>query len=63
MAAVGVGVQVVRVDVEGDEADGVEGRRVDDGHVVGGVDADSGHVGAGAGAHVGDAVLQGRGSV
>ena len=60
VAAVGVGVQVVRVDVEGDEADGGEGRRVDDGHVVGGVDADGGHVGAGTGAHVGDAVLDER---
>lgn len=58
MAAVGVGVQVVRVDVEGDKADGGEARREDDGHVVGGADADGGHVGAGTGAHVGDSVLQ-----
>lgn len=57
MAAVGVGVQEVRVDVEGDQADGGEGRREDNGHVVGGADADGGHVGASAGAHVGDAVL------
>lgn len=60
VAAAGVGVQVVRVDVEGDEADGGEGRRADDGHVVGGADADGGHVGAGAGAHVGDPVLDKR---
>lgn len=59
VAAAGVGVQVVRVDVEGDEADGREGRRVDDGHVVGGADADGGHIGAGTGAHVGDAILEG----
>lgn len=58
MAAVGVGVQVVWVDVEGHEADGGEAGGEDDGHVVGGADADSGHVGAGAGAHVGDSVLQ-----
>lgn len=57
MAALGVVVQVVRVDVEGHEADGVEGRRVDDGHVVGGVYADSCYVGAGTRAHIGDAVL------
>lgn len=59
VAAAGVRILVVRVDVEGDEAEGGEGWRVDDGHVVGGVDADGGHVGAGAGAHVGDAVLGG----
>lgn len=58
MAAVGVSVQVVRVDVEGNEADGREGRRVDDGHVVGGVDADGGDIGAGTGAHVGNAILE-----
>lgn len=60
MAAVEVGVQVVRVDVEGDEANGRERRRVDDGHVIGGVDADGGHVGACAGAHVGDPFLDKR---
>ena len=53
----GVGVQVVGVDVEWHQADGREGGRVDDGHVVGGVDADGGHVGAGARAHVRDSVL------
>lgn len=57
VAAVGVGVQVVGVDVEGDEADGGEGRRIYDGHVVGGVDADGRHVGSCTGAHVGGAVL------
>ena len=61
MAAAGVAVQVVRVDVERHESDGGEGRREDDGHVVGGADADGGHVGAGAGAHVGDAILKGGG--
>jgi len=60
VAAAGVSVQVVWVDVEGDEADGGEGRRVDDGHVVGGVDADGGHVGAGTGAHVRNPVLEKR---
>lgn len=60
VAAVWVGVQVVRVDVEGNEADGGEGWRVDDGHVVGGADADGGHVGTGTGAHVRDAVLEGE---
>lgn len=62
MAAAGVVVQVVRVDVEGNEADGGKGQRVDDGHVVGGADADGCHVGTGAGAHVRDAVLKQRGS-
>lgn len=61
MAAVGVGVQVVWVDVEGDEANGGEGWRVDDGHVVGGVDADCGHISASTGAHVRDAVLERKG--
>lgn len=60
MAAVGVGVQVVRVDVEGDQADGIKGRRENDGHVIGGADADGRHVGSGAGAHVRDAVLEGE---
>lgn len=58
MAAAGVGVQVVRVDVEGDEADGGEGWWVDNGHVIGGVDADCRHVGASAGAHVRDPILE-----
>lgn len=58
MAAVGVGVQVVWVDVEGHEADGGEGGRTDDGHVVGGADADSGNIGAGTGTHVWDAILR-----
>lgn len=57
MAAVGVGVQVVRVDVEGDEADGGEGRRIHDGHVVGGADADGCHIGPCTGTHVGDTIL------
>lgn len=61
VAAAGVGVQVMGVDVEGDKADGREGWGVDDGHVVGGADADGGHVGARARAHVGDAVLEGGG--
>lgn len=60
VAALGVMVQVVRVDIEGHQADGGEGRRVYDGHVVGGVDADSRHVGAGARAHIGDAILRRR---
>ena len=61
VAAVGVGVQEVGVDVEGDEAQGGEAGRAHDGHVVGGVDADRRHVGAGAGTHVGDTIL-GRGA-
>lgn len=60
MAAVQVGVQIVRVDVEGDEANGRERRRVDNGHVIGGVDADGGHIGASTGAHVGDPFLEKR---
>lgn len=57
MAAGGVRVQVVRVNVEGHEANGRERRRVNDGHVVSGVDADGGHISACTGAHVGDTVL------
>lgn len=57
MAAAGVCVQIMGVDVEGNKANGREGWRVDNGHVVGGVDADGGDVGPGTGAHVGDTVL------
>lgn len=62
MTAAGVGVQVMWVDVKGNKADGGEGGRVDDGHVVGGVDADGCYISAGARAHVGDAVLRGGGT-
>lgn len=57
VSAVGIRIQVMRVDVERDQADGGEAGRVDDWHVVGGVDADSGDVRARAGAHVRNAVL------
>lgn len=57
MAAGAVGVQVVRVDVEGDKANGREGRRENNGHVVSGTDADGGHISACTGAHVGDTIL------
>lgn len=60
MVAVGVRVQEVGVDVEGDEANGGEARGVDDGHVVGGANADGGHIGASTGAHVGNSILEGR---
>lgn len=62
MAAAGVVVQVMRVDVEGDKTDGCKGRGVDDWHVVGGADADGSYVGTSAGAHVRNAILKQRGS-
>lgn len=46
MSAVGVCVQVMGVDVEGYEANGSEGGWVDDGHVIGGIDADRRDIGA-----------------
>ena len=58
VSAVVVCVHVMGVDVEGHEADASEGGRVDDGHVVGGVDAEGGDVGTSAGAHVGNTILQ-----
>ena len=54
----GVRVNVVRVDVEGYEVQGLEGWRVHYRHVVGRVDADSAHVGPGTAANVGDALVQ-----
>ena len=53
-----VRVQVVRVDVEGDEAERLEGGWVHDRHVVGRIDADSRHVGSGAGPDVWNPLLQ-----
>ena len=53
-----VRVDVVRVDVEGDQAQSLKWWRIDDGHVVGRVDAHGGDVGAGTGPNVGDSFLK-----
>ena len=53
-----IGVEVVRVDLEGNGADGVERGGLDDGHVVGGADRGAGYVAAGAPADVGHAFGQ-----
>merc|ERR1719180_584412 len=53
-----ISINVVRVDVEGHQADRFDGRRVNYGHIIGGVDADSGHICAGAGSDVWHAVLK-----
>ena len=55
--AAGVGIHVVRVDVEGQEAEGGQAGRLHDAHVVGGADVAHGHVGAGTAANVGHPVL------
>lgn len=57
MSAVGVCVQVMGVDVERHKANGSKGGWVDDGHVIGGVDADGRDVGACAGAHIRNTIL------
>ena len=36
------GIEVMRVDVEGDPAEGIEARRIHNGHVVGSANADAG---------------------
>lgn len=58
MLAAEVCVQVVRIDVKGHQSQGLEGGRLHDGHVVGGVYGACGHIGAGTAAHVGEALLQ-----
>ena len=58
MRGVRVGVHEVRVDVEGDELERLEGGRIDDGHVVGRVDGARGDVGPRRGTHVRQAILQ-----
>ena len=50
-------LDVVRVDVEGHEAQGLKRGRVHDGHVIGGVDGKSGNIGARRAAHVRDTIL------
>lgn len=47
MCAAFYGVEVMRVDVEGDPPEGIEARRIDDGHVVGRANANAGQVTAG----------------
>ena len=54
VSRVRVSVNVVRVDVEGDQGQGGEGGRVDYGHVIGGVDAHRGNIGASTGPDVWD---------
>ena len=51
-------VQVVRIDAEGHQVQGVERGRVADGHVVGRLDGLGGHVRSCAGAHEGHALVQ-----
>ena len=50
-----VRIDVVGIDLEGDQAQCVQRRRLDDRHVVRGLDGRAGEVGAGAGAGVGEA--------
>jgi hypothetical protein len=54
---VGVGVLVVRIDVELHKSDGIECGRVDYRHVVGCVDAFCGHIGSCTRTDVGDPIL------
>lgn len=42
--AVGVRVQIMRVYVEWNESDGIKCGRVNDGHVIGCIDAVGGHI-------------------
>ena len=58
MGGLGVSVQVVRVDVEWNELEGIEAWREDDGHVVGGADGHGGNVRSGARPDVRPPVLQ-----
>ena len=58
MRGVGVRVDEMRVDVERHQLQGLEGRRVHDGHVVGRVDAKRGHVGPGRAPDVEQALLE-----
>lgn len=55
---VGVSVDVMRVDVERDEADGFERRRLDNRHVVGRVDGHRGNVSSRAASNVRHFALQ-----
>lgn len=48
-----IGVQIVRIDVERDERQSGERRRIHNGHIVGRVDRPGGHVRSGTAAHVG----------
>jgi len=45
--------QIVRIDVEGHEGQGLETRWISHRHVVGGVDGSGGHIGACTAAHIG----------
>ena len=55
--AAGHRVLVMRVDVEGHQGEGVEGRRVHNGHVVCGADTRRGHVSACTGAYIRHSIL------
>ena len=58
MGGLGVSVQVVGVDVEWNELEGIEAWREDDGHVVGGADGHGGNVRSGARPDVRPPVIQ-----
>ena len=53
---VGMGVRIMRIDLEFDQSGGDERRRFDDRHVVRGADCRTGHVAAGAPSDIGHTV-------